>query len=329
MLTTLKISLHSRPMLAVLYGVTLALGLLVALPMFSTLKAEDGDSLAPLQMLSGFDYTVYSDFMAQSDKAISPLLRVGRWAGLAYLLVSVFFAGGILYRFSQPGPAFRMVDFWRASSTYFRRFLGLLGVTALFVFSAGFIWLVVGVLVIAGLEDTLTERGLFWIGAFFFGLFALAATLVLCISDYAKVVMFRDDETNPFRAFGRAARLVRRNPRATFGRYWLLIALGTGLFGFYFLLDELIGMTNWPTIIIMVIVQQVFILSRIVLKVWNLGVVYSTYSKGNLVIRQLGEPGVGPPYSTNQPIAQSTNELNTPSDSNPDSERGASMHPMI
>ncbi len=266
-------------MLAVLYGLTLALGLLVALPMFATLTTEDANSLAPLQLLPGFDYTVYADFMAQSDKAISPLLSVGRWVGLAYLLLSVFFAGGILYRFSQPGSTFRMVDFWRASSTYFRRYLGLLGVSVLFVLSAAFIWLIIGSLVIIGVEDTLTERGLFWTGFGFFLLFALAATLVLCISDYAKVLMFREDETNAFRAFGRAAGRVRRNPRATYGRYLLLIAIGAGLFGLYFLLDDLIGMSNWPTIIIMFVVQQAFILSRVMLKVWNLGVVSEVYGR--------------------------------------------------
>ncbi len=279
MTNSLLTTLRSRPMLAVLYGLTLALGLLVALPMFSTLTAEDANSLAPLQLLPGFDYTIYSDFMAQSSKAISPLLRVGRWTGLAYVLLSVFFAGGILYRFAQPGPTFRMVDFWRASSTYFGRYLRLLGVSVLFVFSAAFIWLVIGSLVIISVEDTFTERGLFWFGFGFFCLFGLAATLVLCIGDYAKVLMFREDETNAFRAFGRAAGLVRRNPRATYGRYLLLIAIGAGLFGIYFLLDNLIGMSNWPTIIIMFVVQQAFIISRVGLKVWNLGVVSEVYGR--------------------------------------------------
>jgi hypothetical protein len=284
MTNTLLTTLRSRPMLAVLYGLTLALGLLVALPMFSTLNAEDANSLAPLQLLPGFDYTVYSDFMANSGKAISPLVRVGRWMGLAYVLLSVFFAGGILYRFAQPGvtvprSAFRMADFWRASSTYFGRYLRLLGVSVLFVFAAGFIWLVIGSLVIISVEDSFTERGLVWIGLGFFCLFAVAVTLVLCIGDYAKVLMFREDETNAFRAFGRAAGLVRRNPRATYGRYLLLIAIGAGLFGIYFLIDNLIGMSNWPTIIIMFVVQQAFILSRVALKVWNLGVVSEVYGR--------------------------------------------------
>lgn len=277
----LQLTLRSRPMLAVLYGATLTLGLLVALPFFSTLGAETGNSLAPLQLLPGFDYTVYSDFMAQSQKAISPLLRVGRWMGLVYVLINAFFSGGILYRFAQPGVSFRMVDFWRASSTYFGRYLGLLGVTALFVFSAGFIWLVIGSLAIIGVEDTLTERGLFWIGFGFFMLFAVSVTLVLCIGDYAKVLMFREDEANAFRAFGRASGLVRRNLPATYVPYLLLMAVGAGLFGLYFLIDDLVGMNNWPTIIIMVVVQQAFILSRVIIKVWNLGVVYAVCGRVN------------------------------------------------
>ena len=277
----LQLTLRSRPMLAVLYGATLTLGLLLALPFFSTLGAEAGNSLAPLQLLPGFDYTVYSDFMAQSQKAISPLLRVGRWMGLVYVMVNAFFSGGILYRFAQPGVSFRMVDFWRASSTYFGRYVRLLGVTALFVFSAGFIWLVIGSLAIVGVEDTLTERGLFWIGFGFFMLFALSVTLVLCIGDYAKVLMFREDETNAFRAFGRASGLVRRNLPATYVPYLLLMAVGACLFGLYFLIDDLIGMNNWPTIIIMVVVQQAFILSRVIIKVWNLGVVYAVCGRVN------------------------------------------------
>ncbi|KAB7729096.1 hypothetical protein F5984_15720 [Rudanella paleaurantiibacter] len=285
----LLLTLKSRPMLAILYGASLALGLLVALPLFSTLTAEDADSLAPLRMLPGFDYTVYSDFMAENEKAVSPLLRVGRWVGVAYLLLSVFFAGGILYRFTQPGFAqpgntkpglgFRTVDFWRASSTYFGRYLRLLGVTGLFVFSAGLIWLVIGALAIVALTDTFTERGLFGIGAGAFGLFSIAVTFILCVGDYAKVIMFRDDERGAFRAFGTAVRFVWRNLRATYGRYWLLIGLGTGLFGLYFVLDELIGMSNWFTIGLMLLIQQAFILSRIVLKVWNLGIAYNLYGQ--------------------------------------------------
>lgn len=272
-------TLRSPRLLWLLYGVTLALALLAALPFYTTLQAETGRSLAFENLLGGFDDTVFGDFWHRSGRAVSPLLRVGRWLGVLYVGLSVFFAGGILWRFSQPNGAFNGGTFWAACSQYVGRYVRLLGVTILFVLVGAGVWLVIGALVEIAVSDTLTERGQFWIGFGFFGLFFLTATLVLCIGDYAKVLMFREDERRAFRAFGRAGRLVLGNVGATFGRYWLLIAIGTGLFGLYFLMDDLITMRNWPTIIIMLVVQQALIFARVALKVWSLGVAYHVYER--------------------------------------------------
>ncbi|GAB3642289.1 hypothetical protein [Spirosoma arcticum] len=269
-------------LVGLLYGITLVLVLLAALPLYNTLKVEDQNSPAFLNLLTGFDYTVFSDFMHRSARAISPLMSVGRWLGVLYVFLSVFVAGGILSQFAQsPGlpraVPFHMTTFWAACSQYAGRFLRLFGVTFLFVLVGAGIWLVAGSLIGTLLSDTLTERGLFWIGLVFFGLFVLTATLLLCIGDYAKVLMFREDEQNAFRAFGRAGRLVWRNLGETYGRYWLLIGIGTGLFGIYFLVDDLITMRNWPTILIMLVVQQALVFARVGLKVWSLGTAYQVY----------------------------------------------------
>lgn len=261
-----------------LYALTLALGLLVALPFYTTLLAEDQNSRAFLTLLDGFNYTVYSDFMHRSERVISPLLRVSRWLGVLYILLSLFFAGGILYTFSQPVGRFRTSNFWSVCGAYFSRFARLFGVVFLFLLAGAGVWLVVGSLIGIALSDALTEAGLFNIGVLFFLLFALTATLILCIGDYAKVLMFVDDERNAFRAFGRAGRLVLRSLGRTYGLYWLFIGLGTGLFGIYFLIDDLIPMRNWPTILLMFVCQQGLTLARTALKVWWLGTAYRLYS---------------------------------------------------
>ena len=273
----LRQTLGSMRLLWLIYGITLVLGLLAALPFYSTLIREDQNSLAFLNLLNGFDYTVYSDFMHRSERAISPLLSVGRWVGLLYLFLSVFLAGGILLRFSQPNTRFSVELFWQGCSHYFRRFLRLFGVTLLFVIVGAGLWLVAGSLVSVAVSDAVTERGLFWIGAGFFALFAITATLLLCIGDYAKVLMFREDEHNAFRAFGRAGRLVLRNIGRTYGLYTLMILIGAGLFGIYFLLDEAILMSGWGTILIMFLIQQTLIFLRVGLKFWSLGTAYSIY----------------------------------------------------
>ena len=275
-------TLRSDRILYVIYGVTLTLALVAALPFYNTLKIEDQNSRAFLNLLNGFDYTIFSDFMNRSQRTLAPLLSVGRWLGLVYVFLSIFFAGGILARFMQP-PALRSADlftigmFWQACTYYVSRFLGLFVVTLLFVIVGGGLWLVIGSIVGVALSDTFTERGQFWIGLLFFSLFALTATFLLCIGDYAKVVMVQEDEQNPFRAFGRAGRLVLRNVGKTYGLYCLLILLGTGLFGIYFLIDEVILMSSWSTILLMFIVQQVLIFTRVGLKIWSLGTVYCVY----------------------------------------------------
>ncbi len=265
-----------------LHGITLVLALLAALPFYNTLLAEDQNSRAFLDLLNGFDYTVFSDFMHRSGRAISPLMSVGRWLGVLYLFLSVFVAGGILSRFAQLSGTrafapFHISTFWAACSQYAGRFGRLFGVTFLFVLVGAGIWLVGGSLVGTLLSDSLTERGLFWVGLVFFGLFVLTATLLLCIGDYAKVLMFREDEQNAFRAFGRAGRLVGRNLGRTYGPYWLLIGIGAGLFAIYFLVDDLITMRNWPTILIMLVIQQALVFARVGLKVWSLGMAYRVY----------------------------------------------------
>ena len=275
-------TLGSLRLVWLLYGLTLVLGLLAALPLYNTIKAEDQNSLAFLKLLNDFDYTVFSDFMHRSGRAISPLMSVGRWLGVLYVFLSVFVAGGILFRFAQVSGSrsavpFQVSTFLSACSHYVGRFLRLFGVTFLFVLVGAGIWLVLGTLVSMAVSDTLTERGVFGVGMGFFVLFALTATVLLCIGDYAKVLMFREDERNAFRAFGQAGRLVRQNPGKTLGPYWLLIGIGTGLFALYFLVDDLITMRNWPTIISMLVVQQALVFARAALKVWSLGTAYAVY----------------------------------------------------
>ncbi len=264
-------------LLWLIYGITLALGLLVALPFYNTLNVEDQNSLAFLNLLNRFDYTVFSDFMHRSARTISPLMSVGRWLGILYVFLSVFFSGGILLRFSQPKTRFNSGMFWQGCTHYVGRFLRIFGVTLLFVLVGAGLWLVVGSLIGTLVSDTFTERGLFWIGAGFFALFVLTATFLLCIGDFAKVLMFREDEHDAFRAFGQAGRLVLQNIGRTYGLYWLLIILGTVLFGIYFLLDDAIPMSGWLTILVMFLIQQTLIFARVSLKVWWLGTAYNIY----------------------------------------------------
>lgn len=271
LLTSFRSLTGSLRFVWLIYSITLMVGLLAALPFYTTLLTEGQDSREFLKLLDGFDYTVYSDFMHRSERAISPLMSVGRWLVILYIFLSIFFSGGILALFSQSSRRISRGEFFAACSAYVGRYVRLFSVVLLFVLVGAVVWLVVGILVGVLLSDVFTERGLFWIEAGFFALFALSATLILCIGDYAKILMFRHDEQRAFRAFGQAGRLVLRNLTRTYGLYGLFIGMGTALFGLYFLLDGLILMQNWLTILLMFTIQQALIFGRVGLKIWSLG----------------------------------------------------------
>lgn len=281
LLTALRQTIDSLRMVWLIYGMTLVLGLLVALPTYSMIQTEDQDSLAFLRLLDGFDYTVVTDFLSRSGGAVKALLGVVRWVNLTYLFLTIFLAGGILLRFAQltglPGQPvgtdsrFTVGAFWQGCSLYVGRMLGAFGVTLLFVVVSAVIWLLVGILLGAGLSDSYSERGVFWLSAGAFTGFALTATLLLCIGDMAKVLLVRNDARGAFRAFGLAGRLVFRNLATTYGSYLLLIGIGTALFGLYFGVESLLGAGGWPGILLLFLVQQALIFARTGLKIWWLG----------------------------------------------------------
>lgn len=277
-------TLASLPMVSLIYGLTLGLGLLVALPMYSTLTTEDQRSLAFLNLLHGFDYTVVSDFLNRSGAAVKAVFSMVRWLNLTYLLLTIFLTGGILTRFAQLNSLqnrpigmagrFQAGLFWAGCSQYVGRLFRLFGVTLLFVLVTAVIWLIIGILAGSAVSGSYTEREVFGVSLIVFALFALTTTLLLCIGDFAKVILFRNDAHGAFRAFGQAGRLVLRNLPRTYGLYLVFILIGTGCFALYFVLESLLAVDSWLMIAVLFIVQQVLIAIRVGLKIWWLGTAY-------------------------------------------------------
>lgn len=293
-------TLASLPMVGLIYGLTLGLGLLVALPLYGTLTTEDQNSLAFLNLLHGFDYTVVSDFMNRSGAAIKAVFGMVRWLNLTYLFLTIFLTGGILLRFAQLSSVhnrpvgavsrFRAGLFWDGCSQYVGRMLRLFGVTLLFVLVTAVIWLIIGILVGSAVSSSYTERETIQVSMVFFTLFALTTTLLLCIGDFAKIILFRDDAHGAFRAFGQAGRLVLRNLPRTYGLYLVFILIGTGCFALYFVLESLLTIDGWLMVAVLFIVQQVLIASRVALKVWWLGTAYGIIQALPQPIRQMSAP---------------------------------------
>jgi hypothetical protein len=268
---TLTNTLRQWPLLALLFLLTLLPALPATLAFFGTLTSEFGGSMAPLQLLSGFDYTVFSDFMNEHGGAVWPLIRAGWWTAVLSLLISVWAKGGILYSFTN---GFRTVTFWQSGTYYFSRYLRLMGLTGLLAL----VWLLTIILVAVmirlvldeGFDDPFTERGDGILVGVVLLVFGLGLAYILCVSQYASVLMYQIDETAALQAYRQSWRFIRHHSRATLGRYLLLVLIGAGLLGVYLLLESLFQASNWLLIGVLFLLQQAFVFSRVVLQVWSL-----------------------------------------------------------
>ncbi|MBO0933681.1 hypothetical protein [Fibrella aquatilis] len=271
MLAALTQTLRQPRLLLLLYGLTLLLALPPTLGLFGAINTEFDRSLAPLTLLDGFDYTVFSDFINHHSGAIWPLLRTGWYVALVYLLTTIWTTGGVLSSFMTD---YRAASFWQSATYYFGRNARLFGVTLLFALPLLVGSLLVGSLLVIATEDTLTERGIAFICLGVLVIFLLLLALLFCVANYAKVILFRTDDAVAFRAFGVAGRFVLANLLATFGPYLLILAVGGALLALYFLIEAALPTRNWLMIGLLTLVQQAVVLGRITLKIWALRVAF-------------------------------------------------------
>ncbi|WP_435352767.1 hypothetical protein [Emticicia sp. SJ17W-69] len=250
-----------------LFLVNFCLGLFMVFPSFSILKTESLNSLAFNNLLTDFDFTVFADFLRNSGKSLRPLLSISLILAFVYIFSNIFFSGGILSQFTIRGT-FRLGDFFKNSTHYFGKFFLLsLVQLSIYLITFGIIIIVFGVFGAIGFGDTETKFFAWMVPPIIFATFCI--TYLLNTSEYAKVLLYRDKLLNPWQAFWKSANYVFRNFK-TMQIYWSVIFLSFVLLLLYFWLESSIGMTSGFTIVLMFLIQQMFIFSRVFIRIWNL-----------------------------------------------------------
>lgn len=250
-----------------LFLVNFFLGLFVVFPSFNILQTESHNSLAFNNLITDFDFTVFADFLRKSGKSLTPLLSISLILAFVYLISNIFFSGGILSQFTIR-DTFRLGNFLKNSTRYFGKFFLLsLVQLAFFLIAFGIIILVFCIFGAIGYGGTETKFFAWMIPAILFAVFCI--TYLLNTGEYAKVLLYRDDLLNPWKAFTKAASYVFRNFK-TMQIYWSVIVLSFVLLLLYLWLESSIGMTSGFTIALMFLTQQAFIFGRVFIRIWNL-----------------------------------------------------------
>ncbi|MFO7617875.1 MAG: hypothetical protein R6V75_11550 [Bacteroidales bacterium] len=251
------------------YTAYLLAGLLLAIPFLALARTAAGNSLLPEELMKGFDATALRELLASGGhsflyfvKGLVPLM-------IAFLLLQVYLAGGMIGWVSNPRGRFRVRIFILDSNRYFFRFLKLtIWVLAWQAVIALVIWL--AWLILTGSRDLVTDRTLVHSFAIAALVHLLCLLFILMAADLARSSLYLQDSRKSLKALWQSIRLLIRRFSATYPLTLLLIlAPGLLVILFYWFRSNITAGNAW-ILLGVVLIQQLFVLARVFLRTWRL-----------------------------------------------------------
>jgi len=267
-----KNSLRHPKMIMLIFGITLILGLSLALPFFFSFKSAVGNSMVSKNL----DYTTFTELIHFHSWNLDSITSQAKFTILIFWLLMIFFVGGIVRTFNKED--FSVSTFFAGAGVNFFRFLlcdvimiVAQVITALLLFG-------IASFVLSLFNNVVTETPLFWAYGVSAFIFACAIVLWLMISDYAKFYMEMENTSRVFKAIGKATSFVFSNFVKTYFLYALLLVIPILTLVLYKLTFDKIGMATAFGIIAMFFVQQMFIILRIWYRIWSLSSQFELYA---------------------------------------------------
>ena len=250
-------------MVLVLYVVNLLIALPLTMAFRAVLQAGFGSSMAPATLVGSLDFTTWQDFMAAHRDELSAVFRQISWVVIISMIVNTFLAGGILAVLKDSGGRFTASAFFGGCGVYLGRFLRLF---VLFLIVLLVVVLVFG-LIVAILTDALTTNASsevteFWVRIAMGVIFLIPVMIVMMIADYAKISVVLNEERSMLKSAWKATKFVAVHFFQTFGLELMMFLVAVLLFAVYLFIDLSVGMSSDMTIVLMVIVQQIFVASK-------------------------------------------------------------------
>ncbi len=263
---------NSKRMTLLLYILLLIFSFTVLIPFFGVLKKEIGYSMSVYPLLKDFDYTVYTDFLQHSGKALKPFVSIGIWLSVFYILFGVFFSGGIIHIIYNEENKFSLKEFFAGCGNYVLPFFRVTVFS--FILQA-----IIAILVYTPLMaylDSLKETAeseatlvyTFLTGA---AIHLILAAFVMLITDYAKIMLVVNESKKSFVSFWLSFKFFFRYFFRVIFLYALLLILPVAFMAGYFLFSQQFSIMSKQSFIIVVGVQQIFVLMRIWFKIWFFG----------------------------------------------------------
>lgn len=281
-------------MVALLFIINFIFSLALSIPMYHSLKESIGNSQVGEKMAKGFDYLWWEEFRDESqglEKTFTPSI-IGKGAilnnlealvqmrfleapaavliaGLLYIVLHVFLAGGILSIFHREAPKFTMKGFFQGAGAYFFRFLLLMLLSWVF-------FIAIGVFLNRGFDsildnfsrNSISEVPPFYLALFFSVIIFFFLLFIQMVFDYARIKIVVEERRNILNSALEALGFVFRHLGSTLGLFYLISMVNIAVAVIYIFIKELIPQSAFLGILAAFILQQIFIFAVIWVRCW-------------------------------------------------------------
>jgi hypothetical protein len=281
-------------MVILLLVINIAFSLILAVPMYHSLKDSFGNSLVGERMAESFDYLWWEEYRDQAqglERTFTPSI-IGKGAilnnlegliqlrifdlppvimafGLLYIILHTFLAGGILSLYKKRDTKFSMRDFFDGAGSYFFRFFLLMLFSWIF-----FLIIAQGVKgtfdsILSGMRETaFSEITPFYWGLVFSAIVYFLFLFIQMVFDYGRIRIVEEDSRNVLTSIASAFGFVFRHLGSTLGLFYLLFLVQTIFTLIYILIQGLIPQSSFLGIILAFLFQQIFIFGLIWIRCW-------------------------------------------------------------
>ena len=281
-------------MIILLLVINLAFSLVLAVPMYHSLKGSFGNSLSGDRMAEGFDYLWWEEYRDDAqglEKTFNPSI-IGKGAilnnlegliqlrvfdlppvilifGLLYIILHAFLAGGILSVFRKGDAKFSLKDFFQGAGSFFFRFFLLMLLSWMF-------FLIIGQGVKGSLDSILdgvretafSEVTPFYLGLGFSAVVFLIFMFIQMVFDYGRIKVVLEDSPNVLTSAAGAFGFVFRHLGSTLGLFYLLFLVQIVFTLIYILVQGVIPQSSFLGVALAFLFQQIFIFGLIWIRCW-------------------------------------------------------------
>lgn len=260
-----KSILQRRGIVGVLYLTNLLAAVALTLPLNRVLR-EVGTTTLAEDFIEAVSLEHIGDILEHLGAYLPAVFIYTLLFGAFYVLLNTFFAGGILALLHRES-AFALRTFLQECASYFGRFFRLFLLFVIVATAVVLLYLLPAAAVIEFFSPIWSERQQFYATLIAAALAVVLLALVMMLFDYAKIAIVVQDRGSVLGGFREGARFAFSRFRTAAALFTLNASIIVLLALLYWAVDRLLNPTTLGGILALAILQQLFVLARLWMRV--------------------------------------------------------------